>query len=105
MKYKWVILFNLIIWVSAGCSSSHVTVSGDPVYARVVDADTGKPLPGVAVVAYWELYQGGIAGGGPCAAANVEEAVTDQNGRFWLPNWGPIKAACGVMRNMNPRVY
>lgn len=105
MSWKCIVLCSLPISVLAGCTPIHVTVSADPVYARVVDADTGKPIQGVAVVAYWELYQGGIAGGGPCVAINVEEAVTDQNGRFRLPAWGPIRGSCGVMRNMNPMTY
>lgn len=105
MKPRLLLLFGLVACVLIACSSGHPTVSGAPVYARVVDADTGKPIQGVAVVAYWELYQGGIAGGGPCAAANVEEAVTDENGRFWLPGWGPITGSCGVMRNGNPMLY
>lgn len=105
MNWKWVVLFSLSVSMSAGCTSGHVSVSADPVYARVVDADTGKPLQGVAVVAYWYFYEGGIAGGSPCAAANVEEAVTDENGRFWLSGWGPITGSCGVMRNGNPLLY
>src|SRR5574340_764993 len=105
MKWKLLVILSLIGLALSGCMSDHVTVSADPVYARVVDADTGKPLLGVAVVAYWELYKGGIAGGGPCAAANVEEAVTDENGRFRLPGWGPITGPCGVMRNGNPLLY
>lgn len=89
-----------------GCAPEHHVYSAEPVYARVVDADTGEPLEGVAVVAYWELYQGSITGDGmPCGAANVEEAVTDKDGWFHIPGWGPVKGRCGMMRNMNPFVY
>ncbi len=89
-----------------GCAPEQHVYSAEPVYARVVDADTGEPLEGVAVVAYWELYQGSITGDGmPCGAANVEEAVTDKDGWFHIPGWGPVKGRCGMMRNMNPFVY
>ncbi len=96
----------LLATVLYGCAPEQHVYSAEPVYAQVVDADTGKPLEGVAVVAYWELYQGSITGDGmPCGAANVEEAVTDKDGWFHIPGWGPIKGACGNMRNMNPFVY
>lgn len=100
------LLVALPAMASFGCQQPQRTYSADPVYARVVDADTGKPIQGVAVVAYWELYQGSITGDGmPCGAANVAEAVTDKDGWFRIPGWGPVKGACGRMRNGNPLVY
>ena len=100
------LLFALPALATFGCQQPQRTYSADPVYARVVDADTGKPIQGVAVVAYWELYQGSITGDGmPCGAVNVAEAVTDKDGRFHIPGWGPVKGACGRMRNGNPLVY
>ncbi len=96
----------LLATILYGCAPEQHVYSADPVYARVVDADTNKPLEGVAVVAYWELYQGSITGDGmPCGAANVEEAVTDKDGWFHIPGWGPINGPCGIMRNGNPLVY
>ena len=100
------LLFVLTASASFGCQPPQRTYSADPVYARVVDADTDKPIQGVAVVAYWELYQGSITGDGmPCGAANVAEAVTDKDGWFRIPGWGPVKGTCGIMRNGNPLVY
>lgn len=100
------LLLVLPALAAVGCQQPQRTYSADSVYARVVDADTGKPLEGVAVVAYWELYQGSITGDGmPCGAANVEEAVTDKDGEFRIPGWGPVKGSCGRMRNGNPLVY
>lgn len=98
----------LLLLMSAicACTQEQHVYSADPVYARIVDGDTGKPLSGVVVVAYWELYQGSITGDGmPCGAANVEETVTDNDGKFRLPGWGPVKGTCGQMRNDNPFVY
>ena len=100
------LLFAVPALASFGCQQPQRTYSADPVYARVVDADTGKPIQGVAVVAYWELYQGSITGDGmPCGAVNVAEAVTGKDGWFRIPGWGPVKGACGRMRNGNPLVY
>jgi hypothetical protein len=84
----------------AGCS----TLSAAPVMARVVDADTGQPLAGVAVAAYWELHKGSLFGHSPgCGAIDMEGAVTDANGEFHIPGWGPITVygSCD-MRDDNP---
>lgn len=79
----------------ASCS----TLSGEPVTARVVDLATGKPLAGVAVAAYWELHEGSLFGHSPgCGAIDMEGTVTDANGEFHLPGWGPItvSASCDM---------
>ncbi len=83
------------------------TLSADPIDSQVVDANTGKPIEGAVVVAYWELHPGSLGGDAlPCGAANVEEAVTGQDGRFHIPGWGPTKRACsGGMREGNPLIF
>ena len=52
--------------------------------ATVVDEATGDPVPDVVVVALWELRQ--IAAR---PRLHVAEAVTDAQGRFHIPGWGP----------------
>jgi hypothetical protein len=69
--------------------------SADPIAAKVVDADTGLPLAGVNVVAEW-TYGGGEWGDTRTHAVMVIEAVTDQDGRFAMPGWGP-RAANGLL--------
>ena len=65
---------------------------GPPVYSApatedsVVDADTGQPLEGVIVVAYWELK--GLHAY-PVGLMMVQEGVTGAEGRYSLPAWGP----------------
>jgi hypothetical protein len=82
------------------------SLSADPIDSRVVDANTGEPIEGAVVLAYWELHQGSLTGHAlPCAAANIEEAVTDKDGIFHLAGWGPVSATCGDMRNGNPMLY
>src|SRR6185312_14529324 len=84
--------------VLGGCS----TLSADPVTAHVVDAGTGKPLAGVVVTAYWELHNGSLTGHSfGCGAIDIEEAVTDQDGEFHIPGWGPVTSSCD-MRGYNP---
>lgn len=98
----------LLVLSTTGCAVMGLSnLSADPIDARVIDADTGQPIEGVVAVAYWELNKGSLAGDSlPCGSANVEEAVTDKDGRFHLPAWGPIKNPCGgVMEEYEPTIY
>jgi hypothetical protein len=55
-----------------------------PYWGRVLDADTGKPIPGAIVVAEWEFdYFQFLAGG--TTYADARETVTDKNGLFIIP--------------------
>ncbi len=75
----------------AGCSSlGHRSYSAEPIEAVVVDAQTGQPLEGVIVVAHWELKYGTVGGRIPVGQLMILEAVTDRDGRFSFPGWGPI---------------
>jgi hypothetical protein len=56
--------------------------------AQVVEKDTGKPVDGVNVVAIW-ILENGFPEAGPSDILKVEEAYTDQNGKFHLDKWGP----------------
>lgn len=93
--------------VCGGCALGLVPLSADPIDSQVVDADTGAPIEGAVVVAYWEIHQGSLGGdASPCGAANVEEAVTDKDGKFHISGWGPTMAGCrGEMRQGNPELY
>lgn len=59
--------------------------SAKPIKATVFDHETGNALEGVVVVAVWELKA--ISGRGP--RPQVSEVVTDSEGRFEIPGWGP----------------
>lgn len=66
--------------------------SADPIEAWVVDAETKQPVEGAIVVANWALettshiipHQTNAAG-----SVMVLETVTDKDGRFYFPAWGP----------------
>lgn len=90
--------------VLGACGPTY-TYSADSVDATIIDERTGQPLPGVAVVAYWELHRGSFVGDSlPCGAANVEEAITDKEGKFHIPGWGPLKGHCDL-RDGFPFLY
>ncbi|MFO1313736.1 MAG: carboxypeptidase-like regulatory domain-containing protein [Burkholderiales bacterium] len=75
--------------------------SADPITAWVVDADAGKPIEGANVLAMWEMKYGLENHG--TNYAMVLEAVTDAEGRFALPGWGPrLVLKPGAVTNAAP---
>ena len=83
---------NLIVGICIAVGVPLLTVFaplvyfGLPVTARVVDAETGQPVEGVMVVANCPMRGGH---GTPAGQAMVMEAVTDKDGVFHFPWWGP----------------
>lgn len=79
--------------------------SAEAIEASVIDAETKQPLEGVVVTANWEL-RGGASPGGSTAVGQlmVLEAVTDKNGRFYFPAWGPIRQFKGELHNHDPKL-
>ena len=59
----------------------------DPIRAKIVDKQSGQPVPGAAVVAVWLTVHGGWEQ--TWTVYRVGEARTDSNGRFMLAGWGP----------------
>jgi hypothetical protein len=79
--------------VLQGCALSS---SGASIRGRVIDAATKRPLAGVNVLAEWEFaYSLPIHGGG---AQDIEllETVTNDEGWFELPSWGPKSTPASV---------
>ncbi len=79
------------------------TYSAEAISATVIDADTRKPLAGVVVTANWQLL-GGMEGNYPVGQLEVLETVTDANGRFHFPAWGPKKRIKGYLREDDPQL-
>lgn len=78
--------------------------SAEAIEAWAVDADTKKPVEGVIVTANWELEDSTFAGNVPVGQLMVMETVTDKNGRFYFPPWGPKKPPKGGLRNKDPQL-
>lgn len=78
VRFLYVVMF--VAWM-IGPLPAEVTAGG-PWKAQVVDAETGKPLEGVVVLAVWYrryTSPGGWAGGG---YYDSEEVVTGPDGKF-----------------------
>jgi hypothetical protein len=67
----------------------------------VVDAETEKPISDMVVVAHWQL-KGGFEGGTPVNEVKILESLTDQNGRYFFPAWGPRFALMGDLSSDAP---
>jgi hypothetical protein len=90
-------ILSLII-LSAGTinlTACALVYTAEPMEARVVEAGTQKPLAGVVVVAHWQLVQGTMVGSNLGGQLEVMETVTDPEGRFTFPGFGPKTALGG----------
>jgi len=81
-----------------------LTYSAEGIEAKVIDADTKKPLEGVVVTANWQLEEGTFGGNVPAGQLMVMEAVTDTNGVFRFAAWGPKTAAKGHLVSNDPQL-
>jgi hypothetical protein len=89
-----------------GCASMVLGFSAEPITATVVDADTKQPLKDVIVVAHWQLVGGGsfVDSSVPVGELMVMEAVTNAEGKFHFPAWGPKYDFMGRMHNDDPQL-
>jgi hypothetical protein len=82
----WVIFFRLPYAYSAA-----------PIAGRVVDAQSGRAIPGAVVMAIWELRKGfGMETSITAGSLKVMEVLTDGEGRYKLPAWGPLRRPMGT---------
>lgn len=97
-------LVAMSVAVSSAACSAPASYSSEAIQSTVIEADTNKPLAGVIVVAHWELEVGGPGGSRPIGQLKVMETVTDKEGRFQFPAWGPLRRPKGVLTDKDPRI-
>lgn len=100
-----IILVCCLVLMLQACGTRY---SAKPITGFVVDAESKKPIEGVVVVANWEL-EGGLEGGNLVGSMMIMESVTDTNGRYHFPAWGPISAPKGTpygarLKGMDPQL-
>src|SRR5437879_13266059 len=88
----------------SACHSLTFFYSAEAIEGLVVDAETSKPLEGVIAVGHWRL-NGGFEGGTPIGELQILEAVTDPNGRYSFPAWGPTFASAGYLDECSPKIF
>jgi hypothetical protein len=92
-----------------GCVAPLKEYSAKSIEAWVVDEETGKPLEGVVALAVWEITGSGrgpsFSPGNSGAPLQVLETVTDKNGRFYFPAWGPRSTRGSLGGGDDPRIY
>lgn len=95
----------LLAAISLPACAAPLTYSAESIEARIVDAETKRPIEGVIVTANWEL-RGGPSPGGSTAVGQlmVMEALTDKTGRFQFPAWGPIRQSKGELHHRDPQL-
>jgi hypothetical protein len=80
------LLSRLVSLLGLFASACTFLVSGQAMDGRVLDSETGAPIPGALVIAEWS---GDI--GGPVQSSDVcfhlEVVTTDTNGRYHIPSW------------------
>ena len=87
-------------------------VFGDPpvyfakdIHGQVADAETGQPLEGVVVVARLTLRWIRIGDGSTGGSINTLEAVTDKEGKYFIPGWGPRpRPPLAFLDNLDPEL-
>ena len=104
MKFIVQYLMILISTLPLAACAMPLTYSAEPMQARVIDADTKQPLAGVIVTANWQLEKGTPGGNIQAGQLMVMEAVTDQDGKFAFPGWGPKTVWKGFLVNEDPQL-
>src|SRR5947209_1251959 len=95
------LLVIAVTMVAGGCGGEQ-TYSAEEIIGWVVDADTGRPIENVNVVAGWQL-EGGLEGNSTKGWFKVIEATTDASGKYVIPAWGPeTKRVEGVLKDGAP---
>lgn len=83
------ILWLLSALLALSACATPLTYSAKEIHGQIVDAETGQPIEDAIVVAQWVLFEGGIGHGGHKGRLHIYEAVTDKEGRYFIPAWGP----------------
>lgn len=78
---------GLLLLAMTGCISAPWRYSAEPIEGRIIDKETRAPIEGVVVVAQWILQR--PPEGHEAERWVVIEAVTDVEGRYKIPGWGP----------------
>lgn len=98
---KFSVLFLMISTVAlSGCTSFPRIYSGESIHGWVIDAKTKQPVKDVVVVEVWELQGGWHTD--HTANIHIAETLTDEEGYYVFPDWGPKFTTEGVLSRASP---
>ena len=100
---------NILVWLAIFLVIGIVLTGpwfymADAITARVIDADTKRPLEGVIVTANWQLIYSTPGGAVPAGQLMVMESVSDNQGNIHFPAWGPRIALLGRLGHRRPQL-
>lgn len=90
MKREIISLFFILACLATlpACSAP-LTYSANEIHGQIVDADTNQPIEDAIVVAQWVLFHIGPGHGGHKSRIHIHETITNKNGNYTIPAWGP----------------
>ena len=102
---RWCSLHKLVLLLAllslSACSLS-LRIGDEGTSGVVLDHETGTPLEGVIIAAYWMTEEGSLAGGSrPVEYVHFFETTTDSKGQFVVPAWKADRIF--VSGNITPR--
>ncbi|HJX10199.1 MAG TPA: hypothetical protein VJ733_06810 [Candidatus Binatia bacterium] len=90
MKRKIISLFFILACMATSFAcSAPLTYSAKEIHGQIVGTDTNQPIEGAIVVAQWVLFHIGPGHGGHKSRIHIHETMTDKNGNYMIPAWGP----------------
>jgi len=99
-------MLTVVVVLTACAKTEDASFSAEPIEARVFDEQTDQPLEGVVVIANWLLMRGTLGGRTQVGPLMVLEAVSDANGRFSFPAWGPLpNRTAGFLDHEDPELW
>lgn len=107
LKLKVFAAFGVIgglLTLLAACSDSSGLYLANATETWLVDTETNLPIEGAIVVANWQL-EDSAAATFQLDSLVIVETISDERGRFQIPNWGPKQAPAGqVVINHAPEI-
>lgn len=83
------LFFILACVATLPACATPLTYSAKEIRGQIVDAETNQPIDGAVVVAQWVLFHIGPGHGGHKSRIHIHETVTDKDGHYAIPAWGP----------------
>lgn len=96
------VILAAALWMAASGCATATAYRGAAVEGWVVDSETQRPIENAIVAIKWAL-EGGLH---PDVIGSLllQETVTDANGHYAFPAWGPLKAKDGYVTHSAPDI-